>query len=228
MYSESVLLESRSLRSGMTHHVEILDKVKALALAPDGVHATTRDVADYFEVSESTVHNLVSRHREELEGNDLRVLQGVDLRTFATLNVRVSIEDAESYPQGQRRLAVYSRRTVLNVAMLLRDSEVARRVRAYLLDVEATGAGREPAPASTTLEPRVANLEAAVQDIGASFRELGPVIHRMSVRLERVDRRMVNTEKLVCEMSRRMADMGEDRPAMRATDVEQTHRSRET
>jgi hypothetical protein len=53
MYSESVLLESRSARSGMSHHVEVLGKVKALALAPDGVHATTRVVAAYFEVSES-------------------------------------------------------------------------------------------------------------------------------------------------------------------------------
>ncbi len=227
MYSESVLLESRSLRSGMNHHVEILDKVKALALAPDGVHATTRDVADYFEVSEKAVYNLAGRHREELAANGLKVLRGADLREYETFNLGVSSGTAESYPQQRNSLAVYSRRTVLNVAMLLRDSAVARRVRAYLLDVEATGAGLEPAPDSTTLEPRVANLEAAVQDIGASFRELGPVIHRMSVRLERVDRRMVNTEKLVCEMSRRMADMGEDSPATRATGVEQTHRSRE-
>lgn len=233
MYSESVLLESRSARSGMTRHVDVLDKVKTLALAPDGVHATTRDVAAYFEVSESTVHNLVGRHRQELESNGLRVLSGADLQTFTTLNVRVSNAGEQSYPQGQRRLAVYTRRTVLNVAMLLRDSEVARRVRAYLLDVEA-GARSAVVPGGE-LEPRVARLESAVADIGATFRELGPVIHRMSVRLERVDRRMAHTEKLVGEMSRRMADMGEDtrvmrtdlNHVMRATGVESTRGPRE-
>lgn len=235
MYSDSVLLESRTARSGMTHHVEILDRVKTLALAPDGEHATTRDVAAYFEVSESTVHNLVARHHEELENNGLRVLRGADLQTFVTLNMRVSNEDAPSYPQGQRRLAVYSRRAVLNVAMLLRDSEVARRVRAYLLDVEkaALPGPREPASVSAALEPRVAKLESAVVDIGTMFQELGPVIHRMSVRMERIDRRMMNTERLVCEMSSRMADMGEDMRVMRtdldgvmrATGVKPTPRS---
>ncbi|MDT0378889.1 hypothetical protein RM572_08900 [Streptomyces sp. DSM 42041] len=219
MYSESVLLESRSARSGMSHHVEVLDKVKTLALAPDGVHATTRDVAAYFEVSESTVNNLLDRHREELSSNGLRILQGSDLQEFVNLTMRFTKATANSYPQRQRSLAVYSRRTVLNVAMLLRDSEVARRVRAYLLDVEA-----EAAPVSSALEPRVAKLESAVGDIGAMFQELGPVIHRMSVRMERIDRRMVNTERLVCEMSRRTADMGEEMRGMR-TDLDHVMRA---
>jgi restriction system protein len=35
-----------------------------------------------------------------------------------------------------RSLALFDRRTLLNVAMLLRDSEVARQVRRYLLDTE--------------------------------------------------------------------------------------------
>jgi hypothetical protein len=105
MYSETVLLESRSARSGMTHRVEVLDKVKALALAPDGVHATTRDVAAYFEVSEKAVYNVAKRHREELENNGLRVIQGADLQKFATFNLRVSNANAKSYPQRQRSLA---------------------------------------------------------------------------------------------------------------------------
>ncbi|WP_234311871.1 restriction endonuclease [Streptomyces griseus] len=41
-----------------------------------------------------------------------------------------------SYPQARRGLTIYSRRAVLNVAMLLRDSQVARQVRVYLLDME--------------------------------------------------------------------------------------------
>ncbi|MGW2209461.1 hypothetical protein [Streptomyces sp. NPDC001781] len=61
------------------------------------------------------------------------VLRGADLRNFESDNVSLSLE---SYPQARRSLTVYSRRAVLNIAMLLRDSEVARRVRTYLLDVE--------------------------------------------------------------------------------------------
>ncbi|GGO49310.1 hypothetical protein GCM10012287_26350 [Streptomyces daqingensis] len=230
MYTESVLLESQAARSGMSHRIEVLDKVKALALSADGVHATTRDVAEYFEVGEQAVHNLLRRHREELERNGLRVLQGPELQEYLTLKLSVTSEAAKSYPQRRPHLAVYTRRTVLNVAMLLRDSDVARRVRAYLLDVEGrrrTGPGvvaspAEPAPGDASLERRVTNLECAVSDVGSVLRELGPVIARISSRLERVDhrllqmeRRQVNTERVVSAMSRRLADMGEDMRAMR-------------
>ncbi|MGW2746044.1 hypothetical protein [Streptomyces sp. NPDC001450] len=40
------------------------------------------------------------------------------------------------YPQARRSLTIYARRAVLNIAMLLRDSDVARQVRTYLLDME--------------------------------------------------------------------------------------------
>ncbi|MGH3312711.1 MAG: hypothetical protein ACRDP3_19380 [Streptomyces sp.] len=220
MYTESVLLESRSLRSGMSHRVEILDKVKALALSADGVYATTQDVADYFEVSEQAVHNLLSRHREELKSNGLRVLQGAELQKFETLKLSVSIEGGQSYPQMRRRLAVYTRRTILNVAMLLRDSEIARRVRAYLLDVEESARNSEAAPAPSAgyaaLDRRVTKVESAVSHIGSVLQELGPVIGRMSVRLERMDRRLedmdrrlVNTERVVGAMSQRLARCGQ-------------------
>lgn len=139
MYADSVLLESRSLRGELSDRVEILDKVKALALSADGIHATTPEVAEYFEVDPTVVNNLLDRHRAELESNGLRVLQGSELREYQNLEMRFSSANANSYPQRRRRLAVYTRRTILNVAMLLRDSTVARRVRAHLLDAENIG-----------------------------------------------------------------------------------------
>ncbi|SCK21814.1 hypothetical protein H181DRAFT_01590 [Streptomyces sp. WMMB 714] len=231
MYTESVLLESPTARSGMSHRIEVLDKIKALALSTDGVHATTKEVAEYFEVGEQVVHNLLRRHREELENNGLRVLQGSELQEFVTLKLTVTNVNANSYPQMQRRVAVYTRRTVLNVAMLLRDSDVARRVRAYLLDVESrrrtepdvAATSASPPAGYASLERRVTNLECAVTDVGSVLRDLGPVIGRISSRLERVDhrllqmeRRQVSTERVVSAMSRRLADMGEDMRTMRA------------
>ena len=47
---------------------------------------------------------------------------------------------SSSYPQARSGLGILTRRAVLNVAMLLRDSDVARRVRGYLLDAEEHGA----------------------------------------------------------------------------------------
>nr|WP_206323082.1 hypothetical protein [Streptomyces sp. HNM0575] len=217
------MLESRTARSGVSHRVEVLDKVKALALSADGVHATTRDVAEYFEVGESVVNNLLGRHRQELRSNGLRVLKGAELREFVNLKTRFTSGNANSYPQTQRHLAVYTRRTILNVAMLLRDSEIARRVRSYLLDVEAS-TRTTAVPAETaryeSLDRRVSDLETAVSHIGPVLQELGPVIGRMSVRLERMDRRLeemdrrlVNTERVVGAMSQRMAQWAPDREA---------------
>lgn len=223
MYVDSVLLESRSLRGELSHRVEILDKVKALALSPDGVHATTPEVAEYFEVDPTVVNNLLGRHREELESNGLRVLRGAELQEYQNLKLRLSPANANSYPQRRAQLAVYTRRTVLNVAMLLRDSPVAQRVRALLLDVEEAhrrppaaepGADEGCRPAARescaygrrTLERRVGAVESAVSEIGGVLRELGPVVGRMSVRLERMDRRLEWVDRRLDEMDRRMVN----------------------
>lgn len=127
MINEAILLESRTLRRSVAERTDVLDKVKALSLLPDGLHVTTAMVADYFGVGVKAVRSLVLDHREELELNGYRVLTGTELSSFKELSHTAS--------HGPH-LAIFSRRSVLNVAMLLRDSNVARQVRTYLLDVE--------------------------------------------------------------------------------------------
>ncbi|MFD7642860.1 hypothetical protein ACFV4P_19605 [Kitasatospora sp. NPDC059795] len=172
MSMEAALLESRTLRSGLCERTEVLDEVKALVLLSDGLHVTTRMVADYFGVGEKAVYSLVGRHREELESNGYVVLRSVgnpdnqsdkvslwqvgglpqaeagdpsvspvDNSADQTFKMKVwQVSDLEG-PAGRRPqgggngIALYSRRAVLNVAMLLRDSEVARAVRSRLLDL---------------------------------------------------------------------------------------------
>ncbi|MGW0823841.1 restriction endonuclease [Streptomyces sp. NPDC002845] len=133
MINEAALLESKALRDSVVERTDVLDRVKALSLLPDGMHVTTAMVATYFEVAETVINNLLNRHRQELEVNGLQVLRGPELREFKELNLS---SYSGSYPQPRSGLALWPRRAVLNVAMLLRDSEVARQVRTYLLDVE--------------------------------------------------------------------------------------------
>ncbi|MFF4113848.1 restriction endonuclease [Streptomyces sp. NPDC001714] len=149
MINESALLESQSLRDSVLDRTDVLDRVKALSLLPDGMHVTTAMVAAYFEVAETVINNLLSRHRQELESNGLRVLRGPELREFKELHL-------SSYdgPQPRSSLALWSRRAVLNVAMLLRESEVARQVRVYLLDMENL-ARTQPVENSTSTDLRV-------------------------------------------------------------------------
>ncbi|WP_406428479.1 restriction endonuclease [Streptomyces sp. NBC_01589] len=125
--NDAVLLESRSLRASIGEQTEALDRVKVLSLLPDGMHVTTAMVAAYFEVGIEAIKSLVKDHREELRSNGYRLLTGPELRSF---------KDLSQVKSRTPSLAIFSRRAVLNVAMLLRDSEVARQVRTYLLDRE--------------------------------------------------------------------------------------------
>ncbi|TDC76217.1 restriction endonuclease [Streptomyces hainanensis] len=140
---ESDLLASRELRGRVLDRVDVLDKVKTLRLLPDGLHVTTRMVAEFYEVDREAVKKVVIRHRGELVESGLRVLEGLELQRFK----RDNLSPNPGLPQPRRSLTLYPRRAVLNVGMLLRDSVVARQVRSYLLDTEAVArvpAGGEP------------------------------------------------------------------------------------
>ena len=140
MPPEVALLESRALRESVADRTEALDRVKALILLPDNMHVTTKMVADYFEVGDKAINSLIQRHRSELESNGFRVLTGRKAAAFVDFNLK-------STQVSGRGVAVFARRAVLNVAMLLRDSQVARQVRTYLLDLE--GRPRQDAAAPT-------------------------------------------------------------------------------
>jgi hypothetical protein len=123
------LTESRVLRSVHLARVEVLDRVKALTLLPDGVHVDVTMAARYFEVSPDAIESVIRRNREELEENGLIVLRGKAYKEFAAVNLTVANGKA-------RHATLLTRRTLLNVGQLLTDSPIAKQVRTYLLNVE--------------------------------------------------------------------------------------------
>ncbi|MGW1347732.1 hypothetical protein [Streptomyces sp. sk2.1] len=206
MPTEVALLESRALRVEQMGRVDVLDKVKSLVMLPDGIHVRTEDVARYFEVSTATVRRLIDRHRGELTENGMRVLRGAELQSFHSDMMSLwGDEGAESYPQAAARLRVHTRRTVLNIAMLLRDSDIARCVRTYLLDAE-----RDLRAGYASLEHRVTRVESCLAGVGSALQELGPVLDRMSHRLDSLDRRLDATHQVVGAMSVRLGHVAED------------------
>ncbi|MFB6812974.1 hypothetical protein ACFCV8_00270 [Streptomyces sp. NPDC056347] len=206
MPTEVALLESRALRVEQMGRVDVLDKVKSLVMLPDGIHVRTEDVARYFEVSTATVRRLTDRHQEELAENGMRLLRGADLQAFHSDMMSLWVgEGRESYPQAAARLRVYTRRTVLNIAMLLRDSDIARCVRTYLLDAE-----RDLRAGYAALEHRVTRVESCLAGVGAALQELGPVLGRMSYRLDSLDRRLDTTHQVVGAMSVRLGHVSEN------------------
>ncbi|MFG3282721.1 hypothetical protein [Streptomyces sp. NPDC048111] len=211
MPSEVALLESRTLRADHLGRVDVLEKVKALQLLPDGLHVTTEGVAQYFAVHKDAVHSIVRRHREELITNGMTTLNGDDLRVDGVVKLTTPpCATPESYPQGRSHLRLFTRRTVLNIAMLLRDSEVARCVRTYLLDTEESARPRTVItsdPRYDGLDHRVTDLESSMARIGPALQELGPVLSRMSTRLDSLDRRMSSMDQRMAAMDQRMGTM---------------------
>jgi len=123
---ELALIESQTLRSQYLDRVEVLDEVAPLPEYYGTHYVTTELVAEYFDVGLETVKSVVKDHRAELASNGYTVLRGADLKRFKE---ETGLESTSS------SLALYAPRTVLNLAMLLRDSDRAREVRSMILDL---------------------------------------------------------------------------------------------
>nr|NNM90107.1 hypothetical protein [Bacilli bacterium] len=121
------LVESQSVRNEYIGRVSVLDKVKALVLLPDDLHATVEMVSEFYGVGVEAIVWHIRNNREELEQDGLTVLTGDRLSEFKA-------ETGFSSRAGS--LTVIPRRAILRIGMLLRDSEVAKQVRTYLLDAE--------------------------------------------------------------------------------------------
>lgn len=129
--SGDAFVDSRPLRAQYAGREDALDKVKILMTLPGTFFATTEMVATYYEVPIKTIDGVIERNREELEANGYQVLSGSDLQTFAAPVGGVANLGLSS---KTRSLAIFTKRAVLNVGMLLRDSLVAQQVRTALLD----------------------------------------------------------------------------------------------
>lgn len=127
MTQEIALTESRTLRAQYANRIEALDKVKALTLMPNTLFASIDQTATYFEVHPDAIEKAIRVNRGELEGDGLEVLTGARLSAFkAESGLRTRAASFTLLP----------RRAILRVAMLLRDSTIARDVRTHLLDTE--------------------------------------------------------------------------------------------
>ena len=134
---EEEMLENIEVRRNILANpfmLQALDEVKQLITLPDE-YCTTKMVADYFEVPEVTIKILVIRNREELELNGSIVLKGDALKQWKKdLSYIMQLTSNIANPKSSS-LTLYNRRTILNIAMLLRDSIIAKTIRLVILKV---------------------------------------------------------------------------------------------
>jgi len=127
-----VLIESRTMRDQHVYRDEVLEKVKAVTFITEDFEMTLQSAADYYEVSVETIRTVVKRHRVEFNDyGEMRLLKGKLLREF-----KEGLVQDEPDIKAAPSLTLLNRRGLLRLGMLLTDSEVAKTVRNYLLNIE--------------------------------------------------------------------------------------------
>lgn len=84
-----------------------------------------------FEVTDRTIERYLASHGDELKSNGYRILRGIKLKKFKELGNGTDINDGTKTSV----LGVFSFRAILNLGMLLTESEPARLLRSRLLDI---------------------------------------------------------------------------------------------
>lgn len=161
MNTTEILLESKTARDGqltkVSHEsaIDTLSKAKALvfALWQGTGAATTRQMADYYEVPEDTVQKIYQRNRAELLSDGVKIIKGAELR---------AVRDILSTSQERLpSLIIWTPRAALRLGMLLRDSLVAQQVRTVLLDVVEKVPDQEPQTESENIRELKLKIELA-------------------------------------------------------------------
>lgn len=168
---EELILDDKSVREKCIERTEVLDKVKKLLLIPQMECMTIRQVAEYYEVDIKVLQKCWERNRVEIEGdgvvtktptifkeilkptrcllkNDEEFLKGTSC-PFKNLEQKngkliVQIDDNTRLEIPNRGIKCFSKRAILRIGMLLRDSKIAQEVRTQLLNIVEHTAEEKP------------------------------------------------------------------------------------
>ncbi|ACS81793.1 hypothetical protein [Maridesulfovibrio salexigens] len=90
-----------------------------------------QQVAIFLEVDVRTIERYLSTHGEELEKNGYTLLRGKDLKDFKELSKQTDINVGHK----AQRIGIFNFKSVLNLAMLLSESEKAKEIRSRILSI---------------------------------------------------------------------------------------------
>ncbi len=133
---------------------EIEQEVAFLGVAFEGsVRYTKRQLAQFFDIDERTVNRYLEQHEGEVTDSGYEVITGIRLRNFKeayeqfiektedvedidVLNIEEDVGDIDVVNIAKApKLGVFTFRAFLNIGMLLTESERAKQLRAFILDI---------------------------------------------------------------------------------------------
>lgn len=139
------IISDRKIRDRCAGHYEVLEKVKKLFLLPGTDMMSIEQVAEYYEVSPQWIKDLYTQNKSEIDSDGTEIIKrshydGSLLKTTSVEKKQTSViytfDDGQVITINNRGLKTFSKRAVLRIGMLLQQSNVAKRVRTTLLDIE--------------------------------------------------------------------------------------------
>jgi phage antirepressor YoqD-like protein len=126
-------------------NIHVLEQVKDILTIKETDFATVQMCAEYFEVSERRIRQIINEINEELKDNGLKMYNkenflreiNLPLRNNKQMNGKsiLTFENGYELIFPNRGMYLMTKRTLLNIGMLLRDSEVAKELRRRILDI---------------------------------------------------------------------------------------------
>jgi hypothetical protein len=97
---------------------------------------TKKQVAEFFEIDDRTVDRYIERNKSEFEESGYEVLKHNRLKEFKIAYVNdTNVANIDESLQKTPSLGVFTFRALLNIGMLLTESEKAKLLRAFILDI---------------------------------------------------------------------------------------------
>ena len=142
------MVDNKEERQKYIDRVEVLDKVKKLFLIPQLDMMTIHQVADFYEVELTVINKCLLRNSDEIYADGVVLKKPRDFGKiwkgtkcpFPTVgktanSTTYQIADNVTIVIPNRGVRCFSKRAILRIGMLLRDSRVAQEVRTQLLNI---------------------------------------------------------------------------------------------
>ena len=152
------LTQSAIDRQNVLNNTDAIEKIQNhigfVGLLYEGEYLfTSKMVANFFQVDLSTIKRTLEYFEEEIKHNGYQVIKGQKLKEFKTRFGPLLTADDDDFPQRGvndplskqdsdnqsfkrlKSLALFNFRAFLNIAMLLSESESAKKLRSKILDI---------------------------------------------------------------------------------------------
>lgn len=139
--------ENNAMEDFTQSHLErqnILNNSKAIKIAKEKIripgyiyndvyYYTNDQIASFFDVTTRTIERIIETNKEELLSNGYTILKGKKLQEFK----ETAVLSGTDINVGTKTtiLSVFNFRALLNIAMLLSNSNIAKQVRSTILDI---------------------------------------------------------------------------------------------